>query len=298
MNVATRFRSFLWISLPMIAVVGLITAVSDVNATTADYQALIQADASLIHHYDLDGVGAAAQLADKKGTADLAVVATSPTLGAAGFDGTSDSVDFPANGVTAESLATGAAAVTLDSVSFTSEAIVRMDVDSTQYVFTANEGGGGDRTLMVVQDFKTADVSSIVGAGTFGDKVESVLVGTMSAGDWYFLATTFTISGATVDMQSYSANLTTGGALVVGTPITEPAGSYNTAATSLWLGGPWFGHVPFGMDGAIDEAAIFDGALSASTIALHHAEILVPEPSSVLLLVVGMVSLLGLRRRK
>ena len=124
----------------------------------------------------------------------------------------------------------------------------------------------------------------------------------MIPGDWYFFAATFTNSGATTDMQTYSANLTTGGALVAGTPVTEPAGNYNTSATSLWLGGAWFGHVPFGMDGAIDEAAIFDGALSSSTIALHLAAIQaappIPEPSSMLLLAAGLVSLCGLRRRR
>ncbi len=296
MNVATRFRSFLWIGLPMIAVVGLITAVSDVNATVADYQALIQADASLIHHYDLDGVGAAAQLADKKGTADMAVVAASPTLGAAGFDGTSDSVDF--TGGVVESLATGAAAVTLDPVSFTSEAIVRMDLDGTQYVFTAHEGGGGDRTLMVTQDF-FGDVTAAVGAGVFGPGADYLAQGAMVPGDWYFLAACFDINGTTTNMQTYAANLSTGGALVAGTPVTEPAGVYNTSATSLWLGGAWFGHAPFEMDGAIDEAAIFNGCLDASTLAGHLAAIQeIPEPSSVLLLTIGMLSLTGLRRRK
>ncbi len=261
-------RSFMFAAGAVAALGLLFACVADVSATTLEYQTLIQANAALQHHYTFDGASDPIRLEDKEGVADMnqSPDANLPALGAAGFDGTSSAADFDGSGLMR--LATGATAVTLDATSFTSEVVVRFDAVGTagQYVFTGNEGGGGDRTLMALHDFLGADALAAVGGGVFGPGAEYIGGGSMVAGNWYFLAATFTSTG---DIQTYAADLTAGTPMVTGTPITDPDGGYNTSATDLWVGGPWFSDTLFPLDGATDELAIFNGELNATTIQAH-----------------------------
>ena len=64
----------------------------------------------------------------------------------------------------------------------------------------------------------------------------------------------------------------------------------------LNTGGPY----NWGIDGLIDEVAIYDRALSGADVQAHFdaAFVPIPEPSTLMLTLVGLISLAGFARRR
>jgi hypothetical protein len=104
------------------------------------------------------------------------------------------------------------------------------------------------------------------------------------AGQWYHLVGVYTSTSATDIMQLY----------INGTLAAQSTGNFNAPVStpSQWIVGGstvfqgYYNYQP--MAGQVDEVAVYDHALSSDQILAHYnAASLVPEPSSILLLVLG-----------
>lgn len=109
------------------------------------------------------------------------------------------------------------------------------------------------------------------------------------AGTWYHMAMTYEPSSA---LKVYL-----GGELVAHETLSVPASLYDPDGVSVRIGANWYGGDPGNpgnqFAGDIDEVRIYQGALDADEV-----EALVPEPTTALLLAVGLAGLAAARQRR
>ena len=74
-----------------------------------------------------------------------------------------------------------------------------------------------------------------------------------------------------------------------------PTGTTSVIGDTFYIGGHG-GYLPFSFRGSIDEVAVYNGALSADEIRNIYLTS-VPEPATMLLLGLGLIGVLGLRRK-
>ena len=139
--------------------------------------------------------------------------------------------------------------------------------------------------------------SSTIGNGYNAANTNIITGSPLTVGDWYYVAGSYTANGTTnVTWTNYYANLTAGGPLVTSGPFTNSAGTYPMgAAREFGIGGRYDGQEAF--PGFIDEVNLYSTALSSSDFQAHLTQLaVVPEPSTVALLSLGLLSLARRRR--
>jgi len=285
------------LALAMAAASGLLLVPGKVQATVMDYQATIQGLGSLRHHYTFDGATDTVRREDKSPLftdADLNQVtngsASTLTYGAAGFDATSDSVTFTRN-VDGGTYFLSAANVDLDNVATTVELLIRpttVSYGDTQlaHVFNLSGSASARGYFAAMSGPSTATDLFEADLGNSWSTGNSLTVRSgLTAGHWYFYALTVENSGGNATMTGYHADLTAGETTLTATSPKTVTGTYATGSgQNFGVGGMFHTSNPsqsFLFPGSIDEAAVFDGALSQSAIQGHLDDVLVPEPSNI-----------------
>jgi hypothetical protein len=113
----------------------------------------------------------------------------------------------------------------------------------------------------------------------------------VSAGSWAHVAAVYDVVGSDANVKYYvnGALVNVGGASAGG----ATALNFN-ASGSL---GEWYGSQPRAFDGALDEFAVYNTALTGVQIGDHYAA-LMPEPSSIAIVVTGLIGMLCYAWRK
>jgi hypothetical protein len=284
------------------------------EAGILDYQALVQANGSLIHYWNFEGEGASARQADKKGSADL----TQQTYGS-NPTAVSFTTGWNPTGAVAGSAAlttrtggdrgtgaSGAGLKTADASSetylnlpstMTVEAVFRPDLaslsgtDAVAYLVYSRPASGSRGGFLFqggTSSSESGRVSSLIGS-SFTSANQQTLLTSLTPGNWYYAASTFVVSGGSTTITSYIANLSAGQTTL-------------TAVGSKTVSGDYIGDAPLGIGlgnfskvnsndkyqsafpGAIDEVAIYGDALDQATLQTHLTALIVPEPEGLPLL--------------
>ncbi len=296
-------------------------------ADVIDYQQFIQSHSALIHRYSFDG-DSAERLEDQQGSADLTEktrgtspesISFTPGFAPPGSTRTSDAVvttrdlnqDHNGAGLsTADGQATDY--VSLPST-LTVEALFRPDRTSI--------ASGSQEPLGFIVSFRpTADnrgyfvmqetigltsrlLTNIGDAFGAGNQVD--LADPMIAGNWYYTATTYDVdeNDGSTTITAYIADLTGGDTTLTALgPKTVPGSYFGAAPLTIGMRSAkahsvdddYFSFFP----GAIDEVALYGTVLDQATLQSHLDAILVPEPSAFALLAIGLLSIMGFRRRR
>ncbi|MEZ6119358.1 MAG: LamG domain-containing protein [Pirellulaceae bacterium] len=234
----------------------------------ADWNSVITADSPL-HWFNFEDAGATA---DDLGSADAdGTYAGGVTLGSAGLVGGAASFDGTGH------VLVGGADLTGD---WTVETIFKAD--------TVNGGAsmgimGADFTAASRMALKAEQWNSTerLGFTVFG--VVDVTTEVPTPSDYSHVAFVGTSAGVSVFVDGVES-----GSSDVATALSR----YVLGAGAIRADGS----LVDGLTGSIDELVIYDRALSAGDIAAHYAA--VPEPSSVVLIGLGTLGLLAIRRRR
>jgi len=298
-----RFTLFL----SLLAVLGLALVAGQTPADVIDFRNTVTENSNLFHHYTFEGATDTERRQDKKGSADLGEVTnnggTAPiTYDAAGFDASTKSVitvGHPTSNLN-RGFGTGSA-ITLPAT-LTVEALMRPDTTTASeagrgyvvmtrastdergyYVYQGSTAGTGD----------TDDISTLIG-DPYNSGQELTLVETLTAGHWYYVANTFTVAGGSTTITSHIADLTAGDTTLT-TATKTVTGDYGASAP-LFIGIANF--LGEGFPGAIDEVALYSSALDTTTLQGHLDQILIPEPNTLVIALLGLLGLPWRRRRR
>jgi len=271
----------------VVSVCSTVTARADV----VDLRNLVAGDASLIHHYTFEGATDTLRREDKEGSADLSEVSygTGPaiTYDAAGFDGTTKAVITTRNvGDTdnGRGLSTGSN-ISLPTA-LTVELLMRPDAATlsgpTKNGYVAmTRAGGSQRGYYVFQgSYSTTDsndIATLIGSG-YDAGHEQTLVETLTAGHWYYVANTYSVSGGNTTINTHIADLTAGDTTL--TTATKGVTGTHGSAAPLGIGIADFTltsptpPIQSAFPGAIDEVAVYNSALNATTLQHHLVTLL------------------------
>jgi len=302
-------NSQLIIGISSVALMALLSP--SARATTTMFQASAQGEASLIHQYSFDGVSNADRRADQMGTIDLTEQAfgsgTTADLGygLAGWDGTSQAFSSFRQIPGADSA--GSAQLTAPGVTFGNTFSYEAIISPGQ----AGLGGGlaigfvlatrvgSERGYFLVQGdgnlpSPTHPFSSTLGNG-YNVANTNIITGALTAGDWYYVAGSYTRNGsANVTWTNYVANLTAGETVLNAAGPFTNTGVYPTGAQNVGIGGRWDNGESF--PGLFDEVNLYSGALSEASFQANLDQLLIPEPTAPALLALALIPILGRRR--
>ncbi|MBL7132583.1 MAG: PEP-CTERM sorting domain-containing protein [Phycisphaerae bacterium] len=276
------------------------------RASVVDLRNVVSADATLTHHYTFEGSTDTQRREDKKGSADLSEVfnvsaAAAITYDAAGFDGTTKAV-ITVGSERSRGFSTGSA-ITLPTT-LTVEALMRPDTSTASqagrgYV-AATRASTAQRGYFLYQGSTagtgtgdTDDISTLIG-DPYDSGQELTLVETLTAGHWYYVANTYSVSGGSTTINTHIADLTAGDTALT-TASKTVTGDYGSSA-ALYIG--IANYKGDGFPGAIDEVALYDSVLNAATLQNHLDQLLIPEPASAALLLLGLPMLIWRRRAR
>ncbi len=144
----------------------------------------------------------------------------------------------------------------------------------------SNANGGADVTTNNLSFLISGTGAAGAGAFTAASNIELAL------DTWTHVAATYSTDGTTGTSRIYINGVLDSAATTTSTTIT----SINASAAPLWIGAQFADNQANRFAGQIDDARVYNNALSGSEIAA-----LVPEPSTALL---GALGLLGLLRRR
>ena len=287
------------------------------GGTTLHLQNISQLNPNLIHQWSFDGGDNAARRQDQSGTAHLNEVAGGSattadiSYGVPGFDATSDAVttfrqipgsDSDGGAAFNHGAVTLGSATSYEVVFRPSEAEIAGGSFNLGYILATRVGGNRGYFLMQGSAEQNGgafgqdgnDLSSVVG-NSFNVANEMTLAETIQADHWYYAAGSYTSTGANTTFTNYLADLTAGDTtLTTLGPITV-AGTFPTGSTTLGIGSRWDGPGE-AFPGQIDEVNLYNAALDGSTFQTHLNQLLIPEPSALVLLALGLIPVFRRRR--
>lgn len=281
----------------------------EAEAATINLQSAAQANPNLLHQWSFDGADPTARRADQEGTAHLNEVGVAANLvyGAAGWDATSDAAapfrTIPGSDFGASNASFQNSSITLgNAMSFEvlfrpTEAQITGGSFNLGYILSTRVGTNRGYFLLQGSAGGAADgndLASMIG-NPFGASNENTLQETIVANNWYYAAGSYTTDGINTTFTNYFANLTAGDTTLTTVGPIVVAGSYPTTATPVGIGGRWDG-AGEAFPGSIDEVNLYNTNLSGAAFQANLNQLLIPEPSTVGLLSLGLVSLLRRRR--
>ena len=280
--------------------------------TVADYNSFVQSHSDTIICYDFEGTSAAQQQQNKASTTnaslnDLVEVTLRDGGGEGnitytpGFDATSTAfVPYGESTYLGKVFSTGNPLPLTNTVSY--EAIIRQNSSGWEYLIASfsKESGIYYRGYFTVQD-SNDDLTARFGSGSaftsfdLGDTV----------GDWCYVAVSANYDSLLnqTDYTVYSANLTDGDTILSSVSSTE-AGSFLTGK-AFGIGGLSVNGVTVNeyyqeaSSAQMDQIVFYDGVKDAAFFQANLDRILaeVPEPNTMVLLMIGSIALCLIRRR-
>lgn len=140
--------------------------------------------------------------------------------------------------------------------------------------------------------------TSLTGGWVVGEA--TVVPAPLTEGDWYYMAGTYTVSagaGSPSQVDLYAANLTNGDTTLTHTAFANP-GSYEVGVAGPFGIGERFDTSGESFPGALDEVYLHEVALSGAVLQDHLDQLLIPEPATMSLLMIGGLGLIARRRRR
>ena len=139
------------------------------------------------------------------------------------------------------------------------------------YIISARVGG--DRGYFLTQGgplpSNGTKIKSTIG-NSHSDPNTNTVLESFTAGNWYYVAGSYTVGQGNVTWTNYVADLTAGETtLTVLGPFTNAGGTYPLVSSELGIGGRWDRQESF--SGLIDEVTFYDEALPGSIFQRHLA---------------------------
>jgi hypothetical protein len=267
------------------------------------------ANANIVYQYTFDGSTTAERLDQKisPNTPDMVQFTTSGYSPAssfvAGFDGSGIAVQTEAGTLSGGSRPTGAALKTNATITLTTsgtiEFIVKAEIlNDSGFALSGISGSGTTSSRWYF--FQNGTAATDVARMTYGNNTPYTLIGgttgvAYNADDWYYVAQTWSITGGTVTLNAWVANLSDATPALTQT-ISGATATHQGGLTTLLRVGSLTDTANF-FRGEVDAVAIYDTALSASTIQSNFNAI--PEPTVFGLLGITISGMaLALHRRR
>jgi hypothetical protein len=236
----------------------------------------------LLHQWTFEGSDQATRLADSQAGAPLVARAygTQGSVAEIAFGGGLDRTTTafsPQRLGRSPTSAGGAALVTATPISlpesFTVEALVRPDLletgGSVGYAVMAGGWTNNQRGYFLAQQegVATDGLATIIGDSFAGADNNRPLLAAFEPGHWYYVATTYTRSGAATTVNAYVANVTNGETVTTRAVTDGLASGTPPASAAMGIGGLFFdGTLQEAWSGSIDEVSIFSRALSPADV--------------------------------
>ena len=307
-------------------VAGLLLAGS-AQATTDDFQTLVGGSADLMHQWSFEGVEATAVL-DSVGGNDLTPFVaggdhtTDPThiqYNVVGFDATSTAAstfneqgDGNFGGGHGDAFHTSGAIAPPETFSWevvlkTEYAPIVSDPDDKYnlgYVI-AHRVSGGPRGYFLWQG-SSFDVDTLNGGDSFTSLTgawqtgeETIVPAVIAENNWYYMAGTYTVNAGagTSQVELYYADLTGGDVALTHTSFAN-TGAYDYGTAGIFGIGARYDSNGETFPGVLDELNLYSAALTQTQLQANLDALLVPEPATMSVLLVGGLGLIARRRRK
>lgn len=263
------------------------------------YQQLISGTSGLIHYWPLDNGGAEDIVGNvDSGNRDVGLITNA--LGPGTLVGQS-AIKFHDDDDSIIRFDDGGSALDLSSVSNgTLELWARIDkfsdpdpVDGTVgYLLGAATNTTTNPDRLYIKEEQKNDGSQWLtfGFGSIGHANLADVTG--REGEWIYVALTWTQNGSNYDIATYY----TDAAGLIQPGVTATASGQPLNGGTLRLGG--LGSANQALDGALDEIAIYNRLLSTNEMQARFDNMMLPEPSTLAILVLGLVPLLCGRPRR
>jgi len=142
-----------------------------------------------------------------------------------------------------------------------------------------------------------ASFASLTGGWDPAD--QNVILSPIAPDNWYYLATSYSVDTGTgiATVDSYIADLT------AGQDTLSQASKVLTSSYDYGVAGPFgvgkrFDGSAEAFPGVLDEVYLYDDVVDAAVFQQHLDQLLIPEPSSLVLLALGAVCAIPIRRRR
>jgi len=310
----------------LILMIGLVACLqSTAFATTLDLRAAALGGGTMIHGWGFDGADVTTAGGDITGNLNALVEMSTGTgagmigYNAAGYDASSkssstynDPLDGGFGGGNANYFHTSAGIAPPSTFSW--EVLLKTDYvpivttpdDRYNLGYVIAHRPAGNRGYFLWQG-SSYDIDTLNGGDSFTSLTggwqtgeATVVPAVMPAQNWYYMAGTYTVSAgagspSTVDL--YVADLTAGDTVLTHLPTFADPGSYEVGVAGTFGIGGRMDASPEAFPGWLDEVYLHEVALSANALQGHLDALLVPEPSTFVLLALGALCLVWRRRK-
>ncbi len=255
-----------------IAFLAVVLGAGQVSASVVDLRNAAREESSLFHHYTLDATALDTddmRFVDRAGSKDLSEVDRgsghiSNIVYETGFDVLSQAVTpEEIDDSNLAGLLTSGSDFPLSSNMTVECMVCPHDNDISLGLVLGSRPDSDSRGYYLMQN--NSDLQTRVGTGSAQDIVTS-----FSTGHWYYVVSTYSVSGGNTLINSYYADLTAKGTLQHTVVDYSSAGTYGINGTKFGIGMLYnTGDYAYPAAAAIDEVALYDTVLSASTISSH-----------------------------
>ena len=253
------------------------------HAAVSDWQAAASSQPNLLHHYNFDGSTDQERMNDRMGEAHLAPrlfgsgTLEQLQLGVPGFDESSASArthrgpgsDNAEGAYLHTPSVTLGGAVSYEILFSPLDAGISGGAWNLGYILSARVGN--DRGYFLTQGgplpSSGTSIKSTIG-NSHSDPNTNTVLDQFTAGNWYYVAGSYTVRQGNVTWTNYVADLTAGETTLTAIgPFTNAGGTYPLVSSELGIGGRWDRQEAF--SGFIDEVMFYDEALPGSVFQEH-----------------------------
>jgi hypothetical protein len=248
------------------------------SASVSDLESAQAAHSNIVYQYTFEGAGRTARLDQKisPNSPDLVqyklTVANDITF-SAGYDSSSQAAATWAGTLASGKRSTGTAMKTAETLSMPTSGTIEYMVKAAAINdsgFAVTGIGGTDRWYFMYNgttNSTTPKASMTLGANVAHDLIGGTTAVAYEANHWYYVAQTWRISGGTVTMNAWVADMSIETPVLTQTIVNKTAAHMSTT-TNLFRLGSNTDTANF-FKGNLDAVAVYSTTLDAATIASH-----------------------------